>query len=397
MKFGHDLVKVISVSEPEWAPFFIQYKLLKKYIKQIPMNGSSSLTEKKEENAISDEKCSKILKEEKAQLEELVESKSEVAFFRVLRLELDKSSRFFQSSEQILEIRRERIIEALRQLKQACADDDNKNDETNSKNMKPTKSVLFPDSGERALLACVAYYRDLILLENYAIVNYCGYSKILKKHDKRTGYQTRARFMNVCVSSKNFSDYPRLLEMIEEAEKLYKELIEVATVVADRLKQNDQIPSALSPSLILAPQSIFSACETGTTSNDTNQYPSHVHQKETLYSASKNTELSPAAIPINNVKEEAQDNLTTTTNLPLTSSTNVPPYHTSSRDLASIRREESDFIDAILNLRSQANRLKAAEDSHETDNDSMIRLTCPYEEKDANKRRRLDPTLASDS
>jgi hypothetical protein len=28
----------------------------------------------------------------------------------------------------------------------------------------------------------------VLLLENFAIMNYCGFSKILKKHDKLTGW-----------------------------------------------------------------------------------------------------------------------------------------------------------------------------------------------------------------
>ncbi|KAH8090227.1 hypothetical protein JL720_6540 [Aureococcus anophagefferens] len=35
MKFGHDLAKVVNVSDPEWAPYFIQYKTLKQHIKAI--------------------------------------------------------------------------------------------------------------------------------------------------------------------------------------------------------------------------------------------------------------------------------------------------------------------------------------------------------------------------
>jgi SPX domain protein involved in polyphosphate accumulation len=33
------------------------------------------------------------------------------------------------------------------------------------------------------------------MLENYAVLNYCGLSKILKKHDKCTGFATREKFM----------------------------------------------------------------------------------------------------------------------------------------------------------------------------------------------------------
>lgn len=92
-----------------------------------------------------------------------------------------------------------------------------------------TKSTLLKNSDEKALAACVAYYRDLLLLENYAIINYCGFSKILKKHDKRTGYETRARFMRICVSPQPFTHYPRLLELIKEAEDLYRELLMAAS------------------------------------------------------------------------------------------------------------------------------------------------------------------------
>lgn len=40
---------------------------------------------------------------------------------------------------------------------------------------------------KRLMAACVKLYKDLLLLENFAIMNYCGFSKILKKHDKVTG------------------------------------------------------------------------------------------------------------------------------------------------------------------------------------------------------------------
>lgn len=117
----------------------------------------------------------------------------------------------------MLEIRRERIVEALHQLQRAAA------------RAPGTKSPLIEGSDEKSLSACVAYYRDLLLLENYAIINYCGFSKILKKHDKRTGYETRVRFMRVCVASQSFAHYPRLLELMKEAEALYHELTEAAS------------------------------------------------------------------------------------------------------------------------------------------------------------------------
>ena len=36
---------------------------------------------------------------------------------------------------------------------------------------------------------------DLIMLESFTVVTFSGLSKILKKHDKVSGFDTRAKFM----------------------------------------------------------------------------------------------------------------------------------------------------------------------------------------------------------
>ena len=91
----------------------------------------------------------------------------------------------------------------------------------------------------------MTYYRDLLLLENYAIMNYCGFSKILKKHDKQTGFTTRTQFMRVCVAPQPFTRYPRLMEMIREAEDLYRDI----AAASDRIRGTRSVdPPPLSPS-----------------------------------------------------------------------------------------------------------------------------------------------------
>lgn len=47
--------------------------------------------------------------------------------------------------------------------------------------------IVEGNPNRRLMAACVKLYKDLLLLENFAIMNYCGFSKILKKHDKVTG------------------------------------------------------------------------------------------------------------------------------------------------------------------------------------------------------------------
>ena len=295
--------QVVNVSDPEWAPYFIQYKTLKQHIKAIraetDANGSQDGSPCRSAGGDSSQAGSpapagraRATTEDRAGLEDtgapaaqrktMSESAPEVAFFRALRAELQKSSKFFTSAEHVLEIRRERVHEALRMLKRAA--------EPCGALCKPG---LLEDDDARALAACVAYYRDLLLLENYAIINYCGFSKILKKHDKRTGFATRSQFMRICVAPQPFTLHPRLLDMIKEAEDLYKEMGAAAKAARDdRAARSAQAAGEPPKPAAAAPTS--------------------------------------------------------------------PPCP----------RDESDFIDAILNLRTETSKIRAAEDLRATAGDT---------------------------
>ncbi len=95
-------------------------------------------------------------------------SSREVEFFVLLKSELKKTSDFFASTEQLYAIRKTRVWEAFNMLKN-------------------TGVIHDKNTWTRLLMACVNFYKDVLLLENFAIMSYCGYSKILKKHDKLTG------------------------------------------------------------------------------------------------------------------------------------------------------------------------------------------------------------------
>lgn len=98
----------------------------------------------------------------------IIKSSSEIEFFRLLKKELKKTSDFFVNTETICRIRKERIWEAFNMLNDVCI-------------------IQDKNTWTRLLKACVKFYKDVLLLENFAIMNYCGFSKILKKHDKLTG------------------------------------------------------------------------------------------------------------------------------------------------------------------------------------------------------------------
>lgn len=84
--------------------------------------------------------------------------------------------------------------------------------------------ILFADS---CSLTSFDYTdKDLLLLETFAIMTYCSFSKIWKKHDKVTGHETRGLFMAKVVGKANFTNYPKVLEMISRCEVLYEEVSE---------------------------------------------------------------------------------------------------------------------------------------------------------------------------
>ena len=132
-------------------------------------------------------------------------SPGERAFFKLLRLELNKAMKFFERAKQELSIRNERVRDGI-------------------EIMKNPGSTMVSEKWSSMAKAVYRLYKDLLLLELYAIMTYTSFSKILKKHDKNTGYDTRVKFMANVVNRANFTHYPDLLEMIRCCEEKYEEV-----------------------------------------------------------------------------------------------------------------------------------------------------------------------------
>ena len=66
-------------------------------------------------------------------------------------------------------------------------------------------------------------------------MNYCGFSKILKKHDKVTGFKTREAFMRNVMTQQNFTHYPRLLNLLKRVEDIFNniKMMEADLTLAD--------------------------------------------------------------------------------------------------------------------------------------------------------------------
>lgn len=61
------------------------------------------------------------------------------------------------------------------------------------------------------------FYRWMMMLSSYVLLNHTGFSKILKKYDKTAGSATRAPFMKL-VEAKPFYKSVELKELIAQTE-----------------------------------------------------------------------------------------------------------------------------------------------------------------------------------
>lgn len=208
MKFGKDLLRSVAVSNPEWAPFWMNYKILKKKIKAIVDESRKKTTESSE---IPEKQVSK----------QFTRTRAEVGFFRSLKDELKKTSKFFVEAESNFNTRLTRLAASLEHVHKCRVD------------QSYARGRPLKDLATRLMLACLYFYKDLLLLENFAIVNYCGFAKILKKHDRMTGLETRQRFMVNVVNKKPICSYPNTNRLFQEAELIFDALKTIYNGVKD--------------------------------------------------------------------------------------------------------------------------------------------------------------------
>jgi hypothetical protein len=154
------------------------------------------------EGESSSEPQAKRQRQNREQPDVLGRNPVEVTFFRLLQSELQKSIRFFDRAQEEFSIRVSRLHEG-------------------SDIMQRPGFILVQDRWSVLARSAFKVYKDLLLLETYAIMTYCSFSKILKKHDKVTGRSTKNAFMSSMVNGANFSDTTRLQQMIQSCEERY--------------------------------------------------------------------------------------------------------------------------------------------------------------------------------
>jgi SPX domain protein involved in polyphosphate accumulation len=185
MKFGKNIYSAQESCPSSWQENWVDYKCLKKLIKQI-CSEASEQTEK-----VGEKRARETSKEN------LGRSKTERAFFLMLLRELAKVNNHYVQQYKEIEARNRQYQDSGGQ---------------ESADPKAKISVV------------VQFYEDLLQLENFAILNYIAFSKILKKHDKRTGFDTRRQYMRNVVNQRPFHQYTDLKGVLAATERMYTHL-----------------------------------------------------------------------------------------------------------------------------------------------------------------------------
>jgi SPX domain len=254
MKFGKIMRRLVETSDPEWAPYCTNYKFLKECVKGLRtssvqagakgtppdsytiIQGHAGETTSSERMHPSrqqslpanrgNSRCDVLnpndtprKNDQRVSTSDMVKTMAklpgEVAFFKLLLAECNKICHFFGRMQEEFILREQRVQEDMAVI------------EENAANMPimSTQEVVTEQTRSLVLRSLYHLYKDLMQFETYAIMMYCSFSKILKKHDRVTGYNTRIPFMTKVVNKANFASYPVVLEMIQRCEKSYKKHI----------------------------------------------------------------------------------------------------------------------------------------------------------------------------
>nr|CCA17657.1 conserved hypothetical protein [Albugo laibachii Nc14] len=193
MKFGKVLQKATQMSSSEWESHWVDYKVLKRIIKDC-----AQLSTKEKLRSKQGQKVARLVRVDN---DTIRQSPDEMNFFRTLRVEIKKIATFFVKEQAKFTGQIGALEAQFQQLKTS-----------------PSASIQM-----ELMKSCVNVYKDLLLLENFAVMNFCGISKILKKHDKWTGYATRHKFMHTILMKQPFATYCPLLKMINRLEQIFME------------------------------------------------------------------------------------------------------------------------------------------------------------------------------
>jgi SPX domain protein involved in polyphosphate accumulation len=227
MKFGKKLLSAEDVSPDAWHGKWLDYKKLKKLIGAI-VDEQKGKKAQREPGAVDDKQenrctnatemgklfhypCPKMLAITRLMF--LSARYSSVRdFFKQLNEEITKIATFFAQEQKNLSVKATSVSLLAERVVQSCG-------------KAGQKRMLHPTAHDKTVQECVSFHKELLMLESYAVLNYCGLSKITKKHDKITGFVTRQKFMVNVVNKQPFAHYAALKVLLQRTEGLFEQLV----------------------------------------------------------------------------------------------------------------------------------------------------------------------------
>lgn len=212
MKFGKRLQRLLDDSLPEWRDKFISYKQLKQSLKLIiPADDANPLCFSHyclcDVQASRDNSCTPMASNISS-LEQLGSlfcrqlALPEAIFITLLFSELNKVNTFFSEKEEEFVIRSQETKGKFEKLLETCGG-----------NLEPSHEII------EIRKAIVNIHGEMVLLENYSALNYTGFVKIIKKHDKRTGGVLRTPFVQSVLQEPFFAT-DIISKLVQECEEM---------------------------------------------------------------------------------------------------------------------------------------------------------------------------------
>jgi len=153
-------------------------------------------------------------------------SASELEFVEALNSDVTRFNDYFMDKEELAVMKLERAAEEVQKLK---------------REIDAGFHASQASKASSLMQKLVDFHGDLVLTLHWSLINFSALSKILKKHDKRTGVKIRAPYLT-SVLQQPFNSTNIMSRLVKRAE----ELVEDAGRLIHSLKTSKSEPDALS-------------------------------------------------------------------------------------------------------------------------------------------------------
>jgi SPX domain protein involved in polyphosphate accumulation len=211
MKYGKLLLQAQWLSNPGWADSWMDYASLKRLVGVIAEETGGPEASKGKKPNKSETMGPPLFDPKRSVTPKRISNMlCERAFFIELKKNLDRVCSFYDEQEKVLVTRAKQLSQSVDAAEKMAPE-------------RIAKKRPLPLS--HLVDSLKVLYVDLMMLENYAVMNYGGFAKILKKHDKNTPFTTQEKYLRKVVNPQAFALYFSLKECIKLVESCFEKVI----------------------------------------------------------------------------------------------------------------------------------------------------------------------------